>query len=128
MDYNRIILELLERIQVLEQKVARLEQQVEAQPAEQANAPSGVNLDAVSAKYRALAKFLVSSGRDSVTLDYPTIESILRFPLPQTAHNFMQSYWANTTTHSYASSWLAVGYKAKVNVADKTVTFEKNYI
>lgn len=128
MDYNRIILELLERIQILEQKVARLEQQtVPAAPA-QANGQLGVDLNNVSDKYKALAKYLIASGKDTLTLDYQSIESILGFKLPKTAHNFMQSYWANTYTHSYATSWLSVGYKAKANVAEKTVTFEKNLI
>ena len=58
-------------------------------------------------------------------LTYPKIEEILGFSLPATAYNYPHSYWANTETHSYSSSWMAVEYKARVDVEKKTVTFEK---
>jgi hypothetical protein len=59
-------------------------------------------------------------------LSYAQIEEILEFPLPPTAYNLPQSFWANTETHSYAKgSWLAVGYKAKV-VENQRVVFERS--
>jgi len=46
--------------------------------------------------------------------------------LPASAHNLPQSYWANTEYHTYAKSWLKLGYKAKVDVENKKVIFERN--
>lgn len=126
MDYSQIILEMLARIQVLESKVKVLEEKIETLSAPQPQV--SVQLDNVSAKYRGLAEYLLLSNETRVTLTYPQIEEILGFVLPDTARNFKQSYWANTKTHSYASSWLAVGYKARVDVNNDTVTFIKNSI
>ncbi len=70
----------------------------------------------------------MSSNETRVTLNYSQIEEILGFALPETAKKFKQSYWANTETHSYASCWMAVGYKTRVDVESDTVTFIKNLI
>ncbi len=119
MEYSQIILEMLERIKTLEKKVQSLEEAQHAVVLTQEDAL----LDQVSMKYRSLAAYLLASGESSLVLTYPEIEEILGFSLPDTAHNFMASFWANTTTHSYASSWLGVGYKTKVNLDDRTVRF-----
>ena len=124
MEYSQVLLEMLERIKVLENKVKVLEEKIENAPAPQSQ-PT-VQIDKVSAKYRDLAEFLLSSNETKVTLSYAQIEQILGFSLPDTARKFKQSYWANTETHSYASSWLAVGYKAYVDVQRDMVTFKKN--
>lgn len=126
MEYSQVMLEMLERIKVLENKVKVLEEKIENTPAPQPQA--AVQLDKVSAKYRGLAEYLLSSNETRVTLAYSQIEEILGFPLPDTARKFKQSYWANTETHSYASSWMAVGYKTRVDVDSDTVTFIKNLI
>ena len=126
MEYSQVILEMLERIKVLENKVKELEEKIENTPAPQPQA--NVQLDKVSAKYRGLAEYLLSSNETRVTLSYTQIEDILGFALPDTARKFKQSYWANTETHSYASSWMAVGYKARVDTESDTVTFIKNLI
>lgn len=126
MEYSQIMLEMLERIKVLENKVKVLEEKIENTPAPQPQA--SVQLDKVSAKYRGLAEYLLSSNETRVTLSYSQIEEILGFALPDTARKFKQSYWANTETHSYASSWMAVGYKTRVDVESDTVTFIKNLI
>ena len=126
MEYSQVMLEMLERIKVLENKVKELEEKIENTPAPQPQA--NVQLDKVSAKYRGLAEYLLSSNETRVTLSYTQIEDILGFALPDTARNFKQSYWANTETHSYASSWMAVGYKARVDTESDTVTFIKNLI
>ncbi len=110
MEYSQIILEMLERIKTLESKVQSLENAQWAASQPQADAL----LDQVSMKYRPLAAYLLASGEPTVVLTYPQIESILGFSLPETAHNFMASFWANTKPHSYASSWLGVGYKTRV--------------
>lgn len=124
MEYSQIILEMLERIKVLENKVKVLEQKEENK--EKATAQTAISLDKVSAKYRCLAEYLLSSNATRVTLSYSQIEEILGFSLPDTASKYKQSYWANTETHSYASSWLAVGYKTRVDIDSDTVTFVKN--
>ena len=126
MEYSQVMLEMLERIKVLENKVKALEEKIENTPASQPQA--NVQLDKVSAKYRGLAEHLLSSNGTRVTLSYSQIEDILGFALPDTARKFKQSYWANTETHSYASSWMAVGYKARVDTESDTVTFIKNLI
>ncbi len=85
-----------------------------------------VRLDKVGIKYRSLAEYLLASGENRVVLSYSQIEDILGFRLPDTAKKYKQSYWANTETHSYAMSWLAVGYKARVDTENDIVTFIKN--
>ena len=126
MEINAIILELLSRIQVLEGKVAALEEQratVENNAfADRPAFPS----EKVGDRYKPLAEYLYGSWEKKIVLTYSDIERILGFALPQTAHNYPQSYWANTETHSYAFSWLAVGYKAKVFYETRTVVFERN--
>ncbi len=126
MEYSQIMLEMLERIKVLENKVKVLEEKIENTPTSQPQV--AVQLDKVSAKYRGLAEYLLSSNETRVTLNYSQIEEILGFALPETAKKFKQSYWANTETHSYASCWMAVGYKTRVDVESDTVTFIKNLI
>lgn len=126
MEYSQVMLEMLERIKVLENKVKMLEEKIENMPTSQPQAT--IQLDKISAKYRGLAEYLLSSNATRVTLSYPQIEEILGFSLPDTARKFKQSYWANTETHSYASSWMAVGYKTRIDVDSDTVTFIKNLI
>lgn len=126
MEYSQVMLEMLERIKVLENKVKVLEEKIENTPTPKPQ--TAMQLDKVSAKYRCLAKYLLSSNETRVTLSYSQIEEILGFALPDTARKFKQSYWANTKTHSYASSWMAVGYNTRVDVDSDTVTFIKNLI
>ena len=124
MEYSQVILEMLERIKTLEGKVAALEAQIGTND-KRPRAQKDHDLDLVSAKYRALASYLLASDLDKVTLSYAEIESILGFPLPPTAYKFQKSYWANTMRHSYASAWLLVGYKARVEDAEHLVTFKR---
>ena len=126
MKYSQVMLEMLERIKVLENKVKVLEEKIENTPTPKPQ--TAMQLDKVSAKYRGLAEYLLSSNETRVTLSYSQIEEILGFALPDTARKFKQSYWANTETHSYASSWMAVGYKTRVDIDSDTVTFIKNLI
>ena len=126
MEYSQVMLEMLERIKVLENKVKVLEEKIESTSTAQSQ--TAIQLDKVRAKYRGWAEYLLSSNETRVTLTYSQIEEILGFALPDTARKFKQSYWANTETHSYASSWMAVGYKTRVDVDNDTVTFVKNLI
>ncbi len=124
MEYSQVLLEMLERIKVLEGKVQTLEDQLRSAPAVQPYDKR--QLDNVSLKYRKLAEYLLSSNEMRVTLSYPQIEEILGFALPDTARNFKPSFWANTRTHSYASSWMGVGYKTQIDPYSDSVTFVKN--
>lgn len=126
MEYSQVILEMLERIKILENKVKALEEAKANNVS--VKSISAVNLDKVSAKYRPLAEYLVKSESTRVELSYAEIEAILGFRLPDTARNFKQSFWANTKTHSYASSWLEIGYKTRVDLNGDKVTFVKNTI
>lgn len=121
MDYAQIILEMLDRIKTLEAKVAALEKNGVV-PSDGRPAP---DLGKISAKYRGLADYLYADGKRKIVLTYAEIEAILGFPLPDTAKNFKKSFWANTATHSYASAWMALGYKAHVDAETDTVTFTK---
>lgn len=125
MEYSQIMLEMLERIKMLENKVKVLEEKIENTTIPKPQ--TAMQLDKVSSKYRGLTEYLLSSNETKVTLSYSQIEEILGFPLPNTARKFKQSYWANTNTHSYASSWMNVGYKARPDINSETVTFIKNF-
>lgn len=125
MDVNAIILELLNRIQVLEKKVEVLEGQRRQNEEGLLNRPS-FPTEKIGDKYRPLAEYLYEKWDKKIILTYSEIEEILGFPLPKTAHNYPHSFWANTETHSYAFSWLAIGYKAKVEYETRTVIFERN--
>lgn len=126
MEYSQVILEMLERIKRLEKKVEELEEKNKNIQTTDIVKKENAQLEKVSAKYRKLTEFLLASREMRICLTYPQIEEILGFSLPNTAKKHKHSYWANTETHSYASSWMVVGYKARVNVDNETVTFEKN--
>jgi hypothetical protein len=117
----------LSRIKVLEEKVESLERKIAEQPKNDCNETERAKFpsDKISGKYRPLAEYLYEKWEKKITLTYEEIEKILDFKLPQTAYKFPMSYWANTLTHTYATSWMLVGYKTKVNVSDMSVTFEK---
>ena len=127
MDTNLIILELLSRIKVLEEKVNTLETGIFEALNNNSKKPEKpvFPIDNVSEKYRALAEYLYEKWEKKIVLTYTEIEEVLNFKLPTTAYNFPKAYWANTLTHSYATSWLSVGYKARVNSETMSVTFEK---
>lgn len=124
MDINAILLELLSRIKVLEDKVKELEER-DGTPGSQCydKRPPFPRTE-ISTKYLSLARYLYESGEKKIALTYKEIEDILGFSLPETAHNFPKSYWANTKTHSYATAWLNVGYKARVIAEEQTVIFD----
>lgn len=108
---------MAERITDLEERVSALEKgNMSLQVAE---ASKG------SKKYRYLSEYLSNSNQKSVTLSFSEIENILQFELPDSARNH-RPFWANTTTHSIALSWLSVGYETvSVNMDKQIVVFEK---
>ncbi|MBE6926920.1 MAG: hypothetical protein E7467_00275 [Ruminococcaceae bacterium] len=117
MDYDRVIVELLNRIGALEDRVAALEGKAPVAKDEPTQE--------VSKKYRYLADYLHNSNRDNIRLTFSEIEEILKTKLPSSAHNH-RAFWANTTSHSIALSWLTVGYETvEVNTAEQYIVFEK---
>ena len=117
MDYDKIILELLSRIQKLEADVAELKENGVSESDEQ---PKEVKS---SKKYQKLSDFLKNSGQESVTLSFDEIRKILGF-LPESAK--YRACWANTETHSISRAWMSVGYLASdVDMENEKVTFVK---
>lgn len=121
------IVKLYNRIDELEKRVAQLEERVNMQQ----NSVSYIERPAFPAecansKYKALSEFLYESWEKKIELSYEQLEDVLGFSLPASAHNLPQSYWANTEYHTYAKSWLKLGYKAKVDAENKKVIFERN--
>ncbi len=120
MDYDRIILEMLTRISVLEEKVQKLE----SVPTNEIFEEDTEMIPNVGKKYRYLADYLLKSGKERVTLTFHEIESLLQTTLPPSAYEH-RAFWANSTTHSIALSWMNVGYETVDVVMGKTVVFEK---
>ena len=119
MDYDKIIIDLLNRIVTLEERVAKLENENINAPSDNAELPSG------SKKYRFLSDYLCESNQARVKLTYAEIEDILKFKLPNSAATH-RAFWANTTSHSIALSWLSVNYSVvEVDLENKYIVFEK---
>ena len=119
MDYDKIIIDLLNRIVTLEEKVAKLENVGTAPQTNDAELPTG------SKKYRFLSDYLHESNQPRIKLSYDEIENILKFKLPDSASTH-RAFWANTTSHSIALSWLSVNYEVvEVNLEDKYIVFEE---
>lgn len=119
MDYDRIILEMLDRIKTLEDEVAELKE-------EKTEIKTEPNLLSVpSKKYRKLSALLASAEGKPVSMSFNEIEDILGFKLPASAREH-RAFWANTESHSIALSWLSVGYKTMVvDLAEERIVFEK---
>jgi hypothetical protein len=121
MDYDRIILEMLNRIKALEDDVAKLKSNQNVVPTVE-SAPEN---PATGKKYRALSDYLVNAARDEIQLTFSEIEQILGFKLPSSAREH-RAFWANTTTHSIALSWLNCGFETEVvDMSSGTITFGK---
>lgn len=119
MDYDKIILDLLNRIVTLEDKVTKLEKLGSEARSNNLELPTG------SKKYRFLSDYLHQSNLSRVKLSYGEIEDILKFKLPDSATTH-RAFWANTTSHSIALSWLSVNYLVvEVDLEDKYIIFEK---
>jgi hypothetical protein len=119
MDYDKIIIDLLNRIVTLEEKVAKLENVGTVSQSNETELPTG------SKKYRFLSDYLHESNQSRIKLSYAEIENILKFKLPDSASTH-RAFWANTTSHSIALSWLSVSYEVvEVNLEDKYIVFEK---
>ena len=122
------IVKLYNRIDELEKRVAQLEEQITIQQSASAvfiERPT-FPVECSNSKYKALSEFLYGNWEKRIELSYSELENILGFKLPTSAHTLPQSYWANTEYHTYAKSWLKLGYKAKVDTQNKIVVFERN--
>lgn len=122
MNYERMILEMFERIIKLEEKVSLLEKnQIPTQT--QDNVQDEYKM---SKKYRYLSSYLQERDEFSIKLTFNEIEKILQFKLADSAKKHKE-FWANSTSHSIALSWLSVGYRTvQVSLEDEFVVFEKN--
>ena len=120
MEYDRIILEMLDRIKALEDEVALLKGGSSLCETKPSTKPIKCGK-----KYRRLAGLLEELGEKTISLTFSQIEKAVGFSLPESARLYRE-FWANTTTHSIALSWLSVGYKTvDVNLANETVAFER---
>ena len=118
MDYDRIILEMLDRIKSLEDEVAALKNN--SLNSNDRNEPIKS-----SKKYRRLTELLTNAEGKPVSIYFGDIEKALGFSLPDSAREH-RAFWANTTTHSIALSWLSIGYKTvDVDIEKEMVVFEK---
>lgn len=119
MDYDKIIIDLLNRIVTLEERITKLENCDSSTQVNKAELPSG------SKKYRFLSDYLYESNQPRVKLSYAEIEEILKFKLPDSAV-VHRNFWANTTSHSIALSWLSVNYTVvEVDLEERYIVFEK---
>ncbi len=127
MDYNRIILELLDGIKSLEERVAELENHSSEQQATNNIIPEKTNFG--GQKYIALTNYLNDSDRNQINqikLTFNEIEkNILGFNLPPCAYN-NRANWANSMSQSLARSWLKTNYRVvEVNMEKQYVIFKK---
>ena len=122
MNYEKTILEMFERIVQLEEKVSVLEKSLSS------NSVAKEQKDEYkeSKKYRFLSNYLKDFGGNSIKLTFSEIEDILQFNLADSAKKHKE-FWANSTSHSIALSWLSAGFKTvEVNLVEEFVVFEKN--
>lgn len=114
MEYDRIILEMLDRIKKLETEVELLKK---GDNSAKETPTDGIR---ISKKYRKLTDALLNANAKTVTLTFDEIERIIEGTLPDSAR-IHRAFWANTMTHSIAHGWLAAGYK----VVDADLTAER---
>lgn len=129
MDYEKIILDLLHRIVVLEERVEKLEKaaaDAKTGEGESSEVYAAPELPSGSKKYRFLSEYLYGTAKPQVRLSFEEIEQILGFELPDSAC-VHRAFWANTTSHSIALSWLSVGYSVvEADLQKKYIVFEKD--
>ena len=76
-------------------------------------------------KYDNLSKYLKAERKDTVSLSFAELESILGFQLPRSAYTY-QVWWANGG-HVQAAAWLNAGFLVdNVSLTDQYVVFRKN--
>lgn len=75
-------------------------------------------------KYYPLEKYFDRQSAPEITLTFSEIEKIIDQPLPVSAYKY-PAWWANGG-HSYADSWLNVGWKVGALKLGKSVVFVKD--
>lgn len=119
MEYDRIIIELLNRVSVLEERLAALEK-----------GPISNESAKVSKKYRKLTDYLVAKeacGVNEIRLSFSEIENILGFELPDSKKH--KAFWANTESHPIALAWLCTSFKTvESDVDSEVIVWEKRRI
>lgn len=154
MDYNNIILELLDRIKIVENKVSNLENRLnniignnketatsidnntsgEDSLSEIGDYEDGNSINKYQFKndmlggdkYIRFTNYLKSSNKNTIELSFSDIESILGFSLNASTRKY-RANWSNTTTISFPCSWIKAGYKVSfVDMANEKVEFVKN--
>lgn len=120
---EKLLLELYERLVVLEGKVAALEKFSTEKPVESQSKSRSVK--EVRGKYRYLADYLANCQRDIVDLTFDELEEIIKSKLPESCRKH-RAIWANSNSHSIAVAWIAAGYRTTdVNIKEKKVRFER---
>lgn len=77
-------------------------------------------------RYEPLRQFLEARAGDQVPMTFEEIEGVLRRGLPDSARRH-QAWWANTTSHSHAGSWLAAGYRTEqLDIGGERVVFVRD--
>jgi len=133
MNYDRLIIELLNRTLDLEREVDVLKREVDVLKREKTSefkvlesSPSNV-IKKISRKYDAISNYLRESKNDQVKLYFIDIVENLKIDLPPSAYNH-KCFWANTKTHSMALSWLNVGYKViEIDIKNKYIIFKRAF-
>ena len=112
---EKLILELYERVAILESKVEALEKQNQAND----------GISEIKGKYRLLSDYLVGSGKNEIVLTFSQIEEILEEKLPPSARQH-RANWSNTQTIALPKSWYNVGYRTvDVDMQKEIVKFER---
>lgn len=76
----------------------------------------------MSTKYRKLTERLASLDTNEWTATFDEIESVLGFPLPESARQY-QAWWSNQM-RSQSLSWQLAGWKATaLDLSEERVTF-----
>ncbi len=123
MNYEKMILEMFERIIKLEDKVDNLTRIINRNVLEQKNEET-----MESKKYRFLTSYLRDSNAFSIRLTFAEIEEIIQTKLADSAKKHKE-FWANSTSHSIAKSWLSANYRTvEINLEQEFVVFEKRIL
>lgn len=113
MQYDKLILELLNRVQILEERISKLEYSGQQ------------NIGNTNGKYFKLTDVLKSSNKNTMKFTFSELESLLGFELPKSARNH-RAFWANTDTHSISLNWLSAGYEvSNIDIEIGEVEFSK---
>lgn len=76
-------------------------------------------------KYARLRELLTAIDEAEITLSFAELESMLGFPLPDSAESY-PAWWANQTPASGQSrAWTSAGWRAYPNLKARSVTFRK---